>query len=280
MKKGEKRLDWIDNAKGIGILLVVLAHLSIDENLQVAIYSFHLPLFFIISGMMLFHNQGWKKLNFKEFIIKKLKSLIYPYFTLSLFMFIMIVPSTLISHNFRYFITFIVDTLTFQGYSALWYLPNLFASEILFFVVYKYIMPIMKKNWNVVFLTIFYAFTAFLILFVYKLIPDITILKIINLKLIILGFILRTFVSYIFIHTGYIIFEKTKEFSVFKNKICLFFICLVLFIGSNLLSLLNKGIDLHYTLIGNNPLIYIICSIMGSITLLIMCYCLSNKLIF
>jgi len=47
----KKRLTWIDNAKGIGILLVVLGHTyGIPVQLHHIIYSFHMPLFFILSG--------------------------------------------------------------------------------------------------------------------------------------------------------------------------------------------------------------------------------------
>lgn len=59
-----KRLDWPDAAKGIGILLVVAGHVLggiIDSALDigtlplreifVAIYTFHMPLFFLLSGL-------------------------------------------------------------------------------------------------------------------------------------------------------------------------------------------------------------------------------------
>ena len=41
----EKRIEWIDIAKGIGILLVVLGHITKNEVLYEIIYSFHMPLF-------------------------------------------------------------------------------------------------------------------------------------------------------------------------------------------------------------------------------------------
>lgn len=43
----------IDNAKGIGILLVVFGHcLWVSEDILTLIYSFHMPLFFMISGFL------------------------------------------------------------------------------------------------------------------------------------------------------------------------------------------------------------------------------------
>lgn len=49
-----KRLDYIDAAKGIGILLMVLGHIWTDSCAEIVIwlYSFHVPMFFILSGMV------------------------------------------------------------------------------------------------------------------------------------------------------------------------------------------------------------------------------------
>jgi uncharacterized membrane protein YcfT len=39
------RIDWIDIAKGYGILLVILGHLDVGK-IGTWIYTFHMPLFF------------------------------------------------------------------------------------------------------------------------------------------------------------------------------------------------------------------------------------------
>ncbi len=46
-----KRLNYIDVAKGIGMLLVVIGHCS-NTIANQYIYSFHMPLFFIITGIL------------------------------------------------------------------------------------------------------------------------------------------------------------------------------------------------------------------------------------
>ena len=48
--KQRKRLDYLDIAKGLLIISVVLCH-SPFENAQY-LYWFHMPAFFIISGML------------------------------------------------------------------------------------------------------------------------------------------------------------------------------------------------------------------------------------
>ena len=51
------RIQSIDNAKGIGIILVVIGH-SVDvfSAIGVSISSFHMPLFFILSGFLFNEN--------------------------------------------------------------------------------------------------------------------------------------------------------------------------------------------------------------------------------
>jgi len=49
--KTKNRLIWVDIAKGVAILLVIIGHTapfgSITRN---TIFSFHMPLFFLLSG--------------------------------------------------------------------------------------------------------------------------------------------------------------------------------------------------------------------------------------
>jgi fucose 4-O-acetylase-like acetyltransferase len=82
------RIQWTDYAKGLGIFLVVLGHtlrslvnssiLNIPENNVIDrwIYAFHMPLFFLLSG--LFIERSLSK-PLKSFIIDKLKVIAYPY---------------------------------------------------------------------------------------------------------------------------------------------------------------------------------------------------------
>lgn len=46
------RLEWVDVARGIGIVAVVLGHVWTRGPLRDAMYSFHMPLFFLLSGML------------------------------------------------------------------------------------------------------------------------------------------------------------------------------------------------------------------------------------
>lgn len=72
MKALPRRVEYLDIAKGIGILLVVWAHARGPYNAY--IYQFHMPLFFLISGFLYS-----RKSTVKEFILKKIKSLYIPF---------------------------------------------------------------------------------------------------------------------------------------------------------------------------------------------------------
>ena len=48
----KKRIAYIDVAKGIGILLMILGHTMTSGWGKDVIYSFHMPLFFIIGGYL------------------------------------------------------------------------------------------------------------------------------------------------------------------------------------------------------------------------------------
>ena len=51
-KAAGDRLDWVDVARGIGIVAVVVGHVWTRGPLRDALYSFHMPLFFLLSGML------------------------------------------------------------------------------------------------------------------------------------------------------------------------------------------------------------------------------------
>lgn len=44
-----KRIEWVDLAKGIAILAVITGH-ETSGFIKFLIFSFHMPIFFILSG--------------------------------------------------------------------------------------------------------------------------------------------------------------------------------------------------------------------------------------
>lgn len=61
-----QRNSVIDIAKGIGIILVILGHLvSYEDYISSYIFSFHMPLFFFITGYLTKDNSDWKDVERK-----------------------------------------------------------------------------------------------------------------------------------------------------------------------------------------------------------------------
>lgn len=52
-QQSKPRVAWIDMAKGIGILLVIFGHSGISKVPLAVIYTFHMPIFFFLSGLVL-----------------------------------------------------------------------------------------------------------------------------------------------------------------------------------------------------------------------------------
>ena len=69
-----KRIDWIDMLRGLAIVCVILGHRQygtsgfLAEYFVPEIYSFHIPLFFFVSGLVFSVS---KYNNFGEFLVKK-----------------------------------------------------------------------------------------------------------------------------------------------------------------------------------------------------------------
>jgi fucose 4-O-acetylase-like acetyltransferase len=122
----KERLIYVDQIKGIAILLVIMGHLiqfnglGTDNAVFEFIYSFHMPLFFIISGYI-----GFKTVNihsvksYGSFLKKKFISLVIPLLFWSL-----IVSKFFFAESW-YVISIddLTDTLLHPG---LWFLQYLF----------------------------------------------------------------------------------------------------------------------------------------------------------
>jgi fucose 4-O-acetylase-like acetyltransferase len=70
-----QRIAWLDVAKGIGIALVVSAHVLRETTFGWMIFLFHMPLFFMLSGMVQYRQ------DLTPLLVKKARSLLIPYAT-------------------------------------------------------------------------------------------------------------------------------------------------------------------------------------------------------
>ncbi|MCM3127705.1 acyltransferase family protein [Paenibacillus provencensis] len=92
------KLKNISNIKGVLIILVVFGHCFplISRNEPIVnyiwtfIYNFHMPPFFLLSGLLYYNSSKIKKISGKKFVLGKLKTLMIPYLTVSLCSYLLI----------------------------------------------------------------------------------------------------------------------------------------------------------------------------------------------
>ena len=121
----KERIKWIDVAKGYGIILVIYGHVATDI-FATWLYTFHVPLFFFLSGY--FFNPDKKP---KEFLYSKSKGLLLPYLTLGF-------PIFLINLYFGFNPTDLIMSYAIQQRaSTLWFIAALFMQFIIAYTLYK-----------------------------------------------------------------------------------------------------------------------------------------------
>lgn len=146
MSDRKKRDSMLDVAKGLGIILVVIGHIHKGVFTDF-IYLFHMPFFFFLSGAAISYAK--KGVN----IVKSIRTIVFPYFFFSIISFLYWI---LIEQRFRppvnnsifsdsilgsfsptveqFFNIFIAASVphAFVYNIALWFLPCLFCSKIVF----------------------------------------------------------------------------------------------------------------------------------------------------
>lgn len=122
----------IDAVKGLGIILVVLGHnwLSYGNKGELfnVIFSFHMPLFFFVSGLLL-KNKAFQINSLQE----KISSLLKPYFVVLGFLGLLKYLYSLINANYHFDIyPYMIGMLWGGGESInwvpMWFLPHLFVA--------------------------------------------------------------------------------------------------------------------------------------------------------
>ena len=141
------RILWMDIAKGLAMFLVCWGHENVDPTFNNWIYSFHMPLFFMLSGMTFAFN---KETHIGRYIGKKAKGLLIPY----VFLNIIVMPLSYIDgaiiqrpvQSIGEFLLGIFFSQQSSGYvmpsNTTWFIATLFLTDIAFFLFWK----IFKKD--------------------------------------------------------------------------------------------------------------------------------------
>ena len=80
MENTNNRLDYIDIAKAIGMFAIIWGHILLHGWSNLFVYSFHIPLFFFLSGMVF---NGAKYDSLWQLVKRRVKTLLLPYLLFS-----------------------------------------------------------------------------------------------------------------------------------------------------------------------------------------------------
>ena len=244
-----KRVHYLDYAKGIAIILVVLGHICNEGNIKTYIYSFHMPLFFIISGYLF----NYSNLNsFKEFIYKRINGILIPYCTFSI---INILGYYLLSRlSLIALKTNLLESIKLCGIGALWFLPVLFIAETIFMFCKlnskKFIYPVLIFIGVSGIALLIWALTRSFIALI----------------------LIRSMISLIFIIIGYSLCNVIKNLNLKWYQIA------IITILNIALAVINGYVDL-WGIQFNNIIFYFINSILGSLNIISISKKINSKLL-
>ena len=150
----KERIGWIDITKGIAIILVVVGHTLIGLKLNDYIFAFHMPVFFICSGIL------FRQKDIKSVAVNNAKKLLIPFYVSS----VIAIITRAISAYLQNWTPEMIKTLTVNtaigalfGYGsdggkwfftvwmigAIWFLWAFFWSNLIIQLVFKY-----TKDWE------------------------------------------------------------------------------------------------------------------------------------
>jgi fucose 4-O-acetylase-like acetyltransferase len=143
----EKRIGYIDIAKGLGILVIVLAHNDLaayHPTLHKFIYAFHIPLFFFLSGMFFRPER-----TFSDTLRRRFNSLLKPYL-FAIFL-IYLGEAAFSNMNFPVIVGRIVKSMYATGkyidWVQLWFIPHLFAVSLFAWIAWRFLFGRVKIVW-------------------------------------------------------------------------------------------------------------------------------------
>ncbi len=144
IKNSSNRNEIVDLLKGLAIYLVILGHVIqcysysssqyLNNPAYLCIYSFHMPLFMYISGVLIYQSL-LKSNSLLKIIKKRTVQLIYPYFVWGFALFI-------IDFVINYFRLFTSDSfenilkMTWRNFSPYWFLLSLWISSLIVSLVW------------------------------------------------------------------------------------------------------------------------------------------------
>lgn len=149
------------------MFLVIYGHASCNNNIKKYIFSFHMPMFFLISGMTFCFN---KEFDTIKYLRKKIKGLIIPYFLLNLYVSGLWYYGTLLDPDRAQTLPELiagvlisnVDSSYKMASNTTWFITCLFLTDILFFILRKLCQSDLTLSITTILLTLTFYSAGFI----------------------------------------------------------------------------------------------------------------------
>lgn len=133
-----RRINFIDIFKAFGVFFVILGHMPIKGELYSYIFSFQLAIFYFVGGFL--YRDSHVINSFWDYLIKKIKRILIPYFILSILSSIIYIFYNQYLGN-DYNILEILETILISKRNKiyvnvpLWFLTSFFTVEIMYYLL-------------------------------------------------------------------------------------------------------------------------------------------------
>lgn len=231
------RLDFIDMAKGFAIMLMVYGHTFSKPqytSLMIWIYSFHMPLFFLTSGI-LYGIKSKRELHIGFKWKSKILTLLLPYFLWNTIYQLFISVLSILGGKpiRRTLVSNLLMVFQLQG-SAMWFLP------VMFLAAFFFLLTVKKKVLNILSAFIFFIFGIFF-----------------TECNIYFDAILKSFIGTVFITLGFYGYKAfIKEVKIYQ-LVFLFIISVFTVRANGMVSIASRDY--------NHPLLYILNGFLGTL---------------
>ena len=135
------RVRYLDLTKGFAIILMIYAHTMSTVNcVHIWIYSFHMPIFFMVCGILLYKKRHKLRTaeEIKSTIIRRLYTAGIPYFVFGICLGCFYSFLNIIAHESVLFGSKMFDLFTLQGIDSLWFLPVYVLGDVIAIVLFEF----------------------------------------------------------------------------------------------------------------------------------------------
>lgn len=257
-----KEQRWVNIAKGIAILLVVFGHVldsylgkdlfvgynSYIKYIRYTIYTFHMPLFFALSGYLYsYKHRSINLVNLKPFLVKKILNLGIPYLVFS---FAFGLAYVRLSSN-TYHTLKINDlyNVPFKPILQYWFIYAL----LFIFILVAFLDLIIKDSIKV-----------FIILIIGKLV-----VTYLNISV--------PFILLAFNYGMYFYFGKVIQIYSIRNLKIKKYLCIITFLVYSIINIISYKFKINNTFDKNNIYVAAIVGILGTLIVILLCQMIETK---